>query len=466
MILNIKPGRFARDPQGNHSLHHSIYDGMSSSVMVGVGETYFSAFALFLKVTAAQVGLLSTLPPLLGAFAQLLSVWLNRRLRVCKPIILFGVMLQAGIWLPMMALDLVRPENALPPLLIILTLYYGAAHLAAPTWTRLMGDIVPPRRRGRYFAYRNRLTSMMTLLSLVMAGIILDFFNRVGHTWVGFLAIFIVALGARLKSAWHIRQMHEPVVHASEVEKPATVINTLIHSDARWLTLYFVMMQVSVSIASPFFAVYMLRDMHFTYVEFMANTGTAVLVQFITLRMWGRAGDIFGHRLILVLTGMTIPFLPLLWVINDNFVYLILIQVLSGLSWGGFNLGCGNMLFDLVPPAQRVTYVAVHNILVAAGVFTGGLIGVTLIGIVPAVSTWYGSQSVVTPLLSLFLISTLLRLLVTALFLRRIREKAGSYRPRLRREFIFRLTRFNAFMGLMYDFVAETRPDREKQSEE
>ena len=49
MILKIKPGRFARAPQGNQSRHHSLHDGMSGPVMVGAGETYFTAFALFLK---------------------------------------------------------------------------------------------------------------------------------------------------------------------------------------------------------------------------------------------------------------------------------------------------------------------------------------------------------------------------------------------------------------------------------
>ena len=163
---------------------------------------------------------------------------------------------------------------------------------------------------------------------------------------------------------------------------------------------------------------------------------------------------------------MVIQFLPLLWVVNDNFWYLILLQVLSGLAWGGFNLGCGNLLYDLVPSAQRVTYVAVHNVLVATGVFAGGLIGVSLIHAVPVISTWYGGQTVVTPLLSLFLISTLLRLLVNGLFLGHIQDRGEVYRPRLRREFIFRMTRFNAFMGLMYDFVTEARPARENKADE
>ena len=463
MILKVKPGRFARDPQGNHSLHHSINDGMFYSMMVGAGETYFTAFALFLRVTAAQVGLLSTLPPLLGSFAQLLSVWINRRIKVCKPIILAGVMTQACLWIPLLLLVLIRPEQALLPLFVLLTLYYGAAHLAVPTWPRLMGDIVPERRRGRYFGYRNRLTSIVTLISLILAGIVLHLFDSAGYTWAGFAVIFALAFSARLVSANYMSKMHEPGAHVSELEPPGTVVNTILRSEALWFTSFFVLMQMAVSVCSPFFAVYMLRDMHFTYAEFMANTGTAVLMQFTTLKMWGRAGDIFGHRSVLIVTGLTIPFLPLFWVIHDNFWYLIVLQVISGLAWGGFNLGCGNLLFDLVPSAQRVTYVAVHNVLVAAGVFLGGLIGITLMQYVTAHPTWFGDQAITTPLLGLFLISTLLRLLVAGFFMRRLQQQGMVYRPRVRREFIFRMTRFNPFMGLMYDFVTETRPDREKK---
>jgi MFS family permease len=465
MPLNIKFRRFVKDPQGNHSLHHSIYDGMAYSVMVGGGETYFSAYALFLKVTAVQIGLISTLPPLLGSIAQLLSVWVNRRIQLCKPVILTGVSLQACLWLPLIWLVFAHPESALFPLLILLTLYYAAGHLAVPTWTRLMGDIVPERRRGRFFAYRNRMTSIMTLLALVFAGLILHYFDQIDLTGTGFAVIFSMAFLARLVSVYHIRQMHEPLIHASTLENPGAVINTVRHSNAGLFTLYFVLMQMVVAIASPFFAVYMLRDLQFTYIEFMANTGIAVVVQIITLNLWGRIGDVFGHRLILMITGLVIPFLPLLWVVTDNFWYLFAVQALSGLVWGGFNLGCGNLLFDLVPSAQRVSYVAIHNVLLAAGVFAGGLVGMALINSVPARSTWVGDQTIGSSLLSVFLVSTLLRLIVSGLFLKRIREQRKVRRPRIRHEFIFRWTRYNAFMGLIYDFVAETKPVKKPPGE-
>src|SRR4030067_1340604 len=65
--------RYSKDPSIDKSLRHSVKDGVAYSVMAGGGESYFSAFALFLKATTEQIALLASLPPLLGSFAQLVS---------------------------------------------------------------------------------------------------------------------------------------------------------------------------------------------------------------------------------------------------------------------------------------------------------------------------------------------------------------------------------------------------------
>ncbi|MGD8672424.1 MAG: hypothetical protein PVH86_03850, partial [Thiogranum sp.] len=97
----------------------------------------------------------------------------------------------------------------------------------------------------------------------------------------------------------------------------------------------------------------MLRDLQFTYLQFMANTAMAVLVQFLTLNTWGRISDVFGNRLILVTAGSVIPALPLLWLVSANFWYLLGVQVVSGFAWAGFSLSAGNFLYDLVPAHRR-----------------------------------------------------------------------------------------------------------------
>ena len=153
---------------------------------------------------------------------------------------------------------------------------------------------------------------------------------------------------------------------------------------------------------------------------------------------------------------MLIPLLPALWVVSNNFWYLLLIQACAGLAWGGFNLSAGNLLYDLVPAAQRAAYVAIHNVLVAMGVFAGAMLGAALLQVLPERTTFFGDHAVSTVLLNVFLISTGIRLLVSACFLPMIRETGQARRPMSARQFIFRVSRFNAFLGLGYDLVTDT----------
>ena len=60
------------------SLLYSVFDGSFHSAMVGFGESFFSAFAVFLKASTTQIGLLGSLPQTLGSLSQLLSSYFIR----------------------------------------------------------------------------------------------------------------------------------------------------------------------------------------------------------------------------------------------------------------------------------------------------------------------------------------------------------------------------------------------------
>jgi len=60
------------------SKDYSIKDGSFYSVMVGFGVNYLTPFALRLGASVADVGLLQTLPQLLGSAAQLLYSRVSR----------------------------------------------------------------------------------------------------------------------------------------------------------------------------------------------------------------------------------------------------------------------------------------------------------------------------------------------------------------------------------------------------
>jgi MFS family permease len=458
---------FSRDPRTDRSLKHSLKDAAAFAVMTGSGETYFSAFALFLKASTPQIGLLASLPPLLASFVQLLSAWLGRLTGHRRRIILAGAAIQATSLVPLALLPLFFPSAAVPLLITCVVIYHSGANLVSPQWSSLMGDLVPERRRGRFFALRTRLTSATTFASLVLAGFLLHLLSGQGMTAIGYVCLFLVAAIARLVSWFQLARMHDPPGHVAAMEVPLGRgwWRRLRHSPFVRFSAFFALMQFAVAVASPFFTVYMLRDLHFSYLQFMANTATTVLFQFLTLARWGRISDAFGNRLILATCACIIPFLPILWTLSTNFWYLVALQALSGLSWAGFSLSAGNFLYDLVAREKRATYMAVHNVIASTGIFAGALLGGYLGAVMPGEITLLGHTLIlVSPLYGVFAVSTAIRLMVVIALVPRLKE-VRQVRPLSVRELIFRVTRLNALSGLFFDVVG-SRPRQPDASRE
>lgn len=451
----------AGDPRVDRSLRHSLKDAAAFATMTGVGETYLSAFAIALKATTAQIGLLASVPPLLASLVQLFSAWLGRATRQRRRIMLAGATVQAIAWLPVLALPLAFPAHAVPLLIASAVIYHSGAHLAAPQWASIMGDLVPARRRGRFFGLRTRIVTLTTFTSLLLGGLVLQLCTNAGKPLAGFAILFAIAFVARLISVHHLARMSVPEtgIPGEDVSFAPGWMGKLRHSNAVRFSLFFALMQFGVAIASPFFTVYMLRDLEFTYLQFTLNTATAILAQFLTLSQWGRISDVFGNRRILVATGLLIPLMPLLWTFSTNFYYLIAIQALSGFSWAGFSLSAGNFIYDLIAPSRRAAYLAVHNVLAHTGIFAGAILGGYLGTIMPDSFELFGAHyGLPSALYGVFLVSALVRATVAALLLPRLRE-VRRVRPISNLQVIFRVMRISALAGVVFDIVG-TRPRR------
>jgi MFS family permease len=453
------PPRFSKDPIVDKSLRHSIRDGVAFSIQVGAGETYFSAFALFLRATAPQVALLTTLPPLLGSLAQLFSAWIGRYVGR-RRLVLIGCTLQALVWLPILLVPRLFTENPVVALLVLLVLYHSAHNLSAPQWTSIMRDLVSDRRRGRYFGHRTRLTTITTFASLVLAGLILHAFDSSARTYTGFAIVFLIAFVARAVSVYHLGFLHEP---PAEQPPPDMHVShwwqSLVATGAVSFSSYFAVMNAAVGISAPFFVVYMLRDLELSYLSFMTLAGTSIFTQFLTLATWGRIADIYGNRLILLVTSMSLPIVPMLWLVTDHFGYLLICQAVSGFSWSGFTLASGNLLYELVPRSRRAAYVAFHNVGTASGVFAGAMLGAALVLVLPVREVLFSDSGIASNLLYLFLLSGGLRAAIALLLARRVREIRKPRRDISPQSLAMRITGLNAMLDLIYDFVGRSPAD-------
>lgn len=442
------------EKQTGKSLQFAIRDGIFFSLMTGFGESYFGAFAIFLKATNPQIALIASLPQLLGAFFQFVSVRLLNLLKSRKAIILPGVIGQAMTWLLVLSIPFFFHDRGTSWLIGGVIAYFVLGSFANPAWNSLMGDLVDSRKRGEYFGRRSRFMSVAAFGSLCLAGMILHRMEQAGNVGVGFAIVFSIALVARLISASYLFRMKEPtyVPRAEDQFSIWQFIRDGRKTNFGRFVAYTAFIHFAVQISGPFIAPYLLRDLKFTYLQFMFTSAATVLAQFMTLHMWGRLGDQFGNKKVLNLTGLLLPLIPLCWLFTTDFYLILAIQMFGGLAWAGFSLSMGNFVFDTVSPPKRAQCIAIYNSANAIGIFCGASLGGFLSSRLPDQVSFWGVQiPLVSNIQLLFLFSALSRLAVSLTFLPKFRE-VRAVPPLAAKDLFISIAQMRPMSGLKFNF--------------
>jgi len=192
----------------NKSLRYSVLDGSAFSAMFGLTQNYIAPFALAMKATTAQIGLLTSIPSLATAFSQLSAPKLAEKAGSRKALVLPTVFLHALMWLPILLIPYLMPGQKIWWLIAFMTLSSVFGAMANPAWGSMMADLVPQRIRGRYFAGRGRIANLVLLFSTFVGGGILQIMQP--NLFLGFAILFGGAIVFRLASFYFLTRMYEP----------------------------------------------------------------------------------------------------------------------------------------------------------------------------------------------------------------------------------------------------------------
>ena len=163
------------------ALELSINEGSAAQASAVVGSSYLTPFALALKASPFQIGVLSSFSGLIQPLFQLYGskmMFTHSR----KKLVLKFAFLQAITWLPIAALAILFWKGffqdyliyALIVLYSIMMIFMGISH---PPWFSWMGDLVPEKDRGKYFGIRNRATELVGMSVAMMSAFLLDAFK-------------------------------------------------------------------------------------------------------------------------------------------------------------------------------------------------------------------------------------------------------------------------------------------------
>ena len=405
----------------------SIWEGSLWAVLWGFGESYIAPFALFMHAGNLAMAFVGTAPVLIAALAQLTGAALLDRVGRRMPILLTGFAVQAACYLPLFILPVFLPAGGIPVLLTVVTVLFFFSGLAGPSWMSLMGDVVDPADRGRYFSNRTRIIMYTMLTAMLLAGVIINLWKNAGHPVVGFGFLFGTACLFRFASIFFMRRHYDAPLQKTQDHTYFSFwdfVRAAPKSNFAKFTFTVALVNGTTQIAGPFFAVYMLRDLHWSYIHFTVNMVAFLLSQTLFVRWWGALSDQHGNRAVLKATSCLLPVLPLFWIFSTNYLVLLLAQVVSGATWSGFNLAASNFVYDAVSPAKRARAFSYYNVINGLFSVAGGmLIGAFIAEHVPAEFKLGPMQiTLISSLPVVFMVSSISRIIAAAIMLPQFRE--------------------------------------------
>ncbi len=376
--------RDADKQQARSNLRASMADGATFGVMVGVGETYFAAFALAIGLGEVSAGLVSSVPLLAGGVLQLISLRAVKWIGSEKKWIVLCSAMQGLAFVPLVIAALTG-SMSLSVLLVIASIYWAGGLAGGPAWNTWIETIVPGKIRPRYFARRTRISQMMTLTGLVGGGGLLQWAKASDQALAGFAGLFVIAGVFRMWSVYWLAR-HQTPDGLGRLSRPSRAkanrtpskVDGLNVSGIRLLA-YLVMVQGMVQISGPYFASYMLEELHYSYAGFVALLSIGFLAKVAALSWWVNVAHRGGAKMLLWIGGIGIIPLSSLWIVSQNFYWLLGVQVLSGTMWAAYELGFFLLFFEALPVERRTKMLTYYNLANTSAWCAGALIGAWLL---------------------------------------------------------------------------------------
>jgi MFS family permease len=384
----------------------------ASSLMAafnGLTSVYLVAFALVLGASNIMIGLLGALPYLANLITQIPAARLVQILTRKKIIVTFEF-LSKIFWVPL----LLSPFIFTDPIIFIIIFYLITKiceSFTTPALTTLIADSIPSQTRGEFISQRQKLINLFGMISMILAGLWLQQFPK--ESPLGFAIMF--ALGALLGiiGAFVYKKVDEPEYsdHDHHTIKEFFTLN----GEMKKFVVFQILFNFSFMIASPFFAVYMLKNLNIGYEFYGIASAATTLSVILTSQYIGKLTDKYGDKPVAIIGHFGVAAVPLLYlaVTTQNIWLLIPVQLISGAMWAATDIATINLLIGLSDSKKRAIQIAEYTFYTSIPLIIAPIVGGW---ITEHVTIWMLSG---IPLI--FVASAILRL-VTASLLFRIKE--------------------------------------------
>lgn len=349
----------------NRGLRVSIVEGSFAMVYATLGGGMFlTGLALYLGANSFQIALIASVPPLVAGFS-FLSGYLVRKVGSRKKLLIWSAGIGRAVLLVLVPFLLLRMKVSLTLFFATVVLSSLIMTIAGTVWQSWISDLVPEARRGRFFGLRNAIHGILGVTAAYLAGLGMDWLKAQGHESVGYgLAFGLAALFGTVSTLLLFRQPEPHLERRPALSLRRTLLGPLKEPEFRKLILFLAVWFLTGTLASPFYLVHMMKNLHFSFAAIGVYSMIGGAIGMLFQLLWGRAIDRFGSRPVTVLSFALVGVMPLLWLFATPSFKLPVWgdALLNGIVWTGGSLGLWNLLLDLADdPSHRESYFAIYS---------------------------------------------------------------------------------------------------------
>ncbi|MGB5944472.1 MFS transporter [Paenisporosarcina sp.] len=358
----------------------SIYNGMASTIAMNFSNNFFPIFAItILSASNYQVGLISSLPPLMALLMTIPAAIMLNRAAEHKKLVATSILLARVMFLPIVVLVYLPSESMQAwAFLVIIALMSVPNTVATIGWQTLISSMISESRRGAFFSDRNRLLTMVGLVSTLIIGIVM---KDASESVAAYQILFAIAFGFGLLEVFLLMKHDETPAHIDGPVMKKKLMDWSIfkHSGFVSFLIAALFFNFAWQMAWGIFNIYHVRVVGATVFWISMFSVGNMLMQILTFPLWKKWAEQRSNVRVFVWAAIGMASTPFLTVLSTNLYYLTFVQTISGFFLSGVVLLLFNLLLEQSPEASRTYCITTYNVLLAFMAFLAPQIGIWLL---------------------------------------------------------------------------------------
>ncbi|PLR94179.1 MFS transporter [Bacillus sp. T33-2] len=358
---------------------NSIVNGVASTVVLNMSNNYFALFAIgVLGATNYQVGLISSLPQIIGLAAIIICSVIMGRLNEKKRFTGYSILFTRLFLIGMFFVVFLPYEYRAWVFVLLVGFMNLPGSFANLSWQSFIGDLIPDNRRSGFFSERNKALTIAGMIATLAVGLCLQMFDKSNP--VPYQMLFAVAFIFGLIEVYYLNR-HIETKKELPAQKRKSTVNWSVYRYKPFL--YFIIcglfFNFAWQMAWPLFSIYQIKFAHATGFWISIFTVANQVAQIVSFKWWGRMADKYSNAKMLAVCGVGMATAPVLTILSANMIYLTFVNLITGVFVSGTVLLLFNQLLEVTKEENRGSYIAQYNILLAFVGFVAPQFGVYLL---------------------------------------------------------------------------------------